>query len=137
MLKCGQFIAKNLILWFTLLFVCFEKLNFSDFWGPLNLQGPSKKTRLLDSWPLGMHQKTKPWINLFKNIVLCLFYKVLNTNVFPLKIQDKRRYCLNFFCSFEHTFMLKLDQDCAFMGTYVLWIFKVERFFLLPIRKCS
>ena len=45
----------------------------------------------------------------------------------------KRRYCLNFFCCFEHTFMLKLEQDCAFMGTYVLWIFKVERFFFFQL----
>ena len=40
---------------------------------------------------------------------------------------------MNFFCSYEHTFMLKLDQDCAFMGTYVLWIFKVERFFFFQL----
>ena len=31
MLICGQFIAENLNLWSTLLFVCFEKFNFSDF----------------------------------------------------------------------------------------------------------
>ena len=31
MLICGQFIAKDLNLWSTLLFVCFEKLNYSDF----------------------------------------------------------------------------------------------------------
>ena len=33
----------------------------SCFWGPQNLLGPSKKTQLLDSWPLGMPQKTRPW----------------------------------------------------------------------------
>jgi hypothetical protein len=30
MLICGQFIAKDLKLWSTLLFVRFEKLNFSN-----------------------------------------------------------------------------------------------------------
>ena len=49
MLICGQFIAKDVNLWSTLLFERFEKLNFSDFWGPQNLLGPSKKTQLLDS----------------------------------------------------------------------------------------
>ena len=38
----GQLIAKDLNLWSTLLFVRFERLNFFDFWGPLNLLGPSK-----------------------------------------------------------------------------------------------
>ena len=75
MLICGQFIAKDLNLWSTLLFVSFEKLTFSDFWCPLNLLGPSKKSQLLDSWSLSMHQKTRPWINLFKNIVLYLLYQ--------------------------------------------------------------
>ena len=55
-----------------LLFVHFEKLNFSDFRGPLNLLGPSKNTQLLNSWTLSMHQKTRPWIYLFRNIVLYL-----------------------------------------------------------------
>ena len=50
--KC-EFVA-NLFLQSKLLFVCFGKLNFSDFWGPQNLLGPSKKTQLLDSWSLGM-----------------------------------------------------------------------------------
>ena len=59
-------------LWSTLLFVHFEKLNFFNFWGPLNLLGPSKKSQLLDSWPLSMPLKTRPWMNLFKNIVLYL-----------------------------------------------------------------
>ena len=72
MLICGQFIAKDLNLWSTLLFVHFEKLNFSNFWGPLNLLGSSKKSQLLDSWPLSMLLKTRPWMNLFKNIVLYL-----------------------------------------------------------------
>ena len=71
MLFCGQFIAKDLNLWSTLLFVRFEKLFFSEFWGPLNLLGSSKKIHLLDSWPLSMH-----WINLSKNIALYLFYRV-------------------------------------------------------------
>ena len=70
MLICGQFIAKDLNLWSTLLFVRFEKLNVSDFWGPLNLLGPSKKSQLLDSWPLSMPLKTRPWMNLFKFFVL-------------------------------------------------------------------
>jgi hypothetical protein len=43
MLICGQFLAKDLNLWPTLLFARFEKLNFSDFRGPQNLLGPSKK----------------------------------------------------------------------------------------------
>ena len=47
--------SKDLNLWSMLLFVRFEKLIFSDFWGPLNLLGPSKKTQLLDSWSLSMH----------------------------------------------------------------------------------
>ena len=34
MLICGQFIAKDFNLWSTFLFVRFEKLNLSDFWGP-------------------------------------------------------------------------------------------------------
>ena len=33
-LNCGQFIAKDMNLWSTLLNVRFEKLTFSDFWGP-------------------------------------------------------------------------------------------------------
>ena len=69
---CGQFIAKYLFLWSTLLFVLFEKLNFFDFWGPQNLLGHSKKTELLDSWPLSMPWKTRPWGDLFNNIVLYL-----------------------------------------------------------------
>ena len=72
MLICGQFIAKDVKLWSTLLFVRFEKLNFSDFWGPLNLLGPSKKSQLLDSWPLSMPLKTRTWMNLFKIFVLYL-----------------------------------------------------------------
>ena len=64
--------GKRLKLWSTLLFERFEELNFSDFWGPVNLLGPSKKTQLLDSWPLSMSLKTRPWANLFKNIVLYL-----------------------------------------------------------------
>ena len=35
----------------------------SCFWGPQNLLEPSKTTQLLDSWPLGMPQKTRPWIS--------------------------------------------------------------------------
>ena len=61
---CGQLIAKGLNLWSTLLFVRFEKLIFSDFWGPLNLLGPSKKTQLLNSWPLSMLKKSRPWVRL-------------------------------------------------------------------------
>ena len=60
MLIGGQFIAKDMKLWSKLLIVRFEKLN-SDFWGPQNLLRPSKKTQLLDSWPLGMPQKSGPW----------------------------------------------------------------------------
>ena len=74
MLICGQFIAKYLNLWSTLVFVRFEKLNFSDFWGPLNLRGPSKKSQLLDSWPLSLPLKTRPWMNLFKIFVLYLHF---------------------------------------------------------------
>ena len=72
MLICGQFIAKDLILWSTLLFEYLEKLNFSNFWGPLNLLEPLKKTQLSDSWPLSMPWKTRPWGDLFENIVLYL-----------------------------------------------------------------
>jgi hypothetical protein len=54
MLICGQFIAKYLNLWSTLLFVGFEKLNFSDFWGPQNLLELSTKTQPFDSWPLSL-----------------------------------------------------------------------------------
>ena len=43
MLICGQFIAKDGNLLSTLLFVRFEKLNFSGFQGPQNLLGPLKK----------------------------------------------------------------------------------------------
>jgi hypothetical protein len=43
-------------------------------WGPLNLLGPSKKSQLLDSWPLSMPLKTRPWMNLFKIFVLYLRY---------------------------------------------------------------
>ena len=35
------------------------------FWGPLNLLGPSKKSRILDSWPLSVPYKTRSWNNLF------------------------------------------------------------------------
>ena len=72
MLICGQFIAKDLNLWSTLVFVHFKKQIFSDFWGPLNLLGPSKKSQLLDSWPFSMPLKTRPWMNLFKFFVLYL-----------------------------------------------------------------
>jgi hypothetical protein len=48
MLICGQFIAKDLILWSTLSFVRFEKSNFSHFLDLQNLLGPSKKTQLLE-----------------------------------------------------------------------------------------
>ena len=64
MLICGQFIAKDVNLWSTFLFVRFEKFNLSDFWGPLNFLRPSKKTQLLDSWPLSMPQKSRPWVRL-------------------------------------------------------------------------
>ena len=50
------------------------KLTFSDFWGPLNLLGPLKKSQLLDSWPLSMPLKTRPWMNLFKFFVLYLIH---------------------------------------------------------------
>ena len=46
-----------MIAWSTLFFVHFGKSNFSDFWCPQNLLGPSKKTQLLDSWPLRMPNK--------------------------------------------------------------------------------
>ena len=72
--KPCSLIAKDLNLWSTLVFVRFEKLNFSDFWGPLNLLGPSKKSQLLDSWPLSMPLKTRPWMNLFKFFVLYLLH---------------------------------------------------------------
>ena len=72
MLISGQFVAKDLNLWSTLLFVLFEKLNFSALWGPLNLLWPLKKAQLLVSWPFSMPLKTRSWMNLFKNIVLYL-----------------------------------------------------------------
>ena len=64
MLICGQFIAKDVNLWSTLLFERFEKLNFSDFRGLQNLLGPLKKTQLLDSWPLSIPLKNRPWVGL-------------------------------------------------------------------------
>ena len=38
----------------------------SCFWGPQNLLGPSKTTQLLDSWPLGMLLKSRPWGRLLR-----------------------------------------------------------------------
>ena len=70
MLICGQFITKDVNLWSTLVFVRFEKLNFFGFRGPQNLMGPLKKTQLLNSWPLSMPWKTRPWGPLLINIVL-------------------------------------------------------------------
>ena len=69
MLICGQFIAKDLNLWSTLLFV--------------RLLRPLKKTQLLDSWPLSMPLKTRPWINLFKNIVLYLIFTYKRWTKYP------------------------------------------------------
>ena len=89
MLICGQFIAKDLNIWSTLLFVHFEKLNFSNFWGPLNLLGSSKKSQLLDSWPLSMPLKTRPWMNLFKNIVL---YLIFQKSSWKVMIKNIKRY---------------------------------------------
>ena len=57
--------------------VRFEKINFSDFWGPQNLLGPSKKTQLLDSWPLRMPLKSRPWGNHFKIFVLYLLHNYI------------------------------------------------------------
>ena len=34
------------------------------FWGPLKLLRPLKKAQTLDSWPLTMPSKTRPWIRL-------------------------------------------------------------------------
>ena len=34
------------------------------FWGPLKLLRPLKKAQTLDSWPLTMPLKTRPWIRL-------------------------------------------------------------------------
>ena len=108
MLICGQFIAKYLNLWSTLIFVSFENSNFPIFWGPLNLLGPSKKSNLLDSWPLNMPLKTRPWINLFKNIVPYLmglvasyFYKwrsfqayvIVGENDSPAFISQAKEFC--------------------------------------------
>ena len=77
MLICGKFLAKDLNSWSAPLFVRFEKLSFSDFWGPLNLLGPSKKSQLLDSWPLSLPLKTR--LNLFKIFVLYLLCKAFKT----------------------------------------------------------
>ena len=54
MLICGQFKAKDLNLFSTLLFLEFEKLNISDFWGPQELLFKAKSAQILDSWPLSM-----------------------------------------------------------------------------------
>ena len=88
MLICGQFIAKDVNLWSTLVYVCFEKLIFSDYWGPQNLLGLSKKTQLLDSWPLSMPLKSRPWGNRFKIFVLYLVYcsGAINRTTFPCGI---------------------------------------------------
>ena len=53
-----------LILFFAQKMMEFWLFFLSCFWGPQNLLGPSKKTQLLDSWPLGMPQKTRPWAGL-------------------------------------------------------------------------
>ena len=51
-------------------FICvFREIKF--FW-LLNLLGLLKKTQHLDSWPLSMPWKTRPWGDLLKNIVLYL-----------------------------------------------------------------
>ena len=53
-----------LSLFFSQKMMEFWSFFLSCFWGPQNLLGPSKKTQLLDSWPLGMPQKTRPWAGL-------------------------------------------------------------------------
>ena len=53
-------------------FLRFEKLNFPDFWDPLKLLRPSKKSEILNSWHLSKTLKTRHWMNLFKNIVMYL-----------------------------------------------------------------
>ena len=126
MLICGQFIAKDMNLWSTLLFVRFEKLFFSDFWGPLNLLGPSKKTQLLDSWPLSMHQKTRPWISHFKNIVLYLMVREQSLWIFALLL----RFFVQHQCpqhqlqGFQHIYRpnsKRLGQLCVSVIKHEVW----------------
>ena len=49
MLICGQFIATDMNLWSTLLFLPFEKLNYSDFLGPQKIQLKAKSAQILNS----------------------------------------------------------------------------------------
>ena len=50
----NEMFRKNSNFLSKLLFLGFEKLNFSDFWGPLELQCKAKCAQILDSGPLSM-----------------------------------------------------------------------------------
>ena len=65
---------KKLNLLSKLLFLSFEKSNFWSFWGPQKLLFKAKSTQILDSSPLSMPYKIRPWGNHFKNLVLYLLY---------------------------------------------------------------
>ena len=49
------------------------------FWGPLKLLRPLKKDPTLDSWPLTMPLKTRPWIRLVLKKCPVSTYQVLTT----------------------------------------------------------
>ena len=64
---------NNKLYFSGVIFERFEKSNFSDFWGPLNLQGPSKRSNfwILDLWvcikKLGLGST-------FFKILSCIYY---------------------------------------------------------------
>ena len=67
-------------LWSTL--VRFEKLNFSDFRGPLNLLGPSKRPNFWIHDLLVCHKKLGLWLTFFK-ILSCIYDTSLSGKPHP------------------------------------------------------
>ena len=126
MLICGQFIAKDLILQSNLLFVCFGKLNFSDFWGPQNLLKKDSTFGFLTFE--NALKKTKPWADHFKDIVLYLLsclgycmkrfcYNVLRQDqksvLIEFRLRIIKRTCYNVY-NFEERWEMCLDWIHAY-----------------------
>ena len=124
MLICGQFVAKDLNLLSTLLFVHFEKWNFSDFWHPQNVLGPSKKNSTFGFLTFENALKTRSWADRFKNIVLYLLLIRKEANlwsVFPPHGFDRKFAWvkrMDFGSSFTYQ---KTSKDTLLSGWYWLW----------------
>ena len=109
MLICGKFIAKHINLWSTL----------SDFRGPRSKSsGALKKDSTFGFLTFGYALKTRPWINLFQSIVLCLLsiaylywcnqlqWQIKNFLAFLSILQ------LHNFIEWIHYFIVKLLKFC-------------------------